>query len=188
MLSVAISTPSNCKPILDQQLSQTPEEIITTYHDPTGQGIIEPFNQLDRGTLATSRRANKSDVCSRLDYQVQVAEDANAGASRVSEVDLFKSDLTTSGLLVNLSSLSRLRIDFRDLFDKIDDIGGGTFGGGNVGNEAEDVACLDTTEGNRLKNRRWLAEWLSVTIGTRTFKQTKNSNVVYSRLATKRDP
>lgn len=121
-----------------------------THQHATSKRIVEPFDQLNGCTLAASRGTDKGNVCSGIDNQVQVAKDTNAGPCRIPEVDLFESDLAASRLGVNFSSLSRLSIDLGDLIEEVDDVVGGSSCGGDVRDEAEDVAGLDATEGNGL--------------------------------------
>lgn len=159
-----------------------------TYQDASSKRIVEPFDKLDCCTLAASRSADQSDVSSRFDHQVEVAEDSDTGACRIPEVNIFEPDVTTSDLGIHLKTIGRFGINFRNLVEQSDDVVGSSLCCGDVGHEPEDVSSLDTAEDDRLNKNSFSQSGGPVMSKMRTIKQTKNELVEYSMLATRRDP
>ena len=56
------------------------------------QRVVETFDELDRSTLTAATGANQCNVGARLNGEVEVAENTDSRASRVTEVDVFESD------------------------------------------------------------------------------------------------
>ena len=77
---------------------------------------------MDDGTLAASGGTDQSNICPGLHNEVHVAEDTDAGTSGVPEVDVLETDMAASGCRVDLGTFSGLRVDFRNLIEKSDDV------------------------------------------------------------------
>jgi hypothetical protein len=158
-----------------------------THIDFTGQRIIEPLDKLDDSTLSTSGSADQCDVGTRLDLEGEASEDPNAGAGRVTEVDIFEFDVTFGGRRIDLLARLRLRVDVGDGIKQLDDIGACTLRRGHVGHEGEDISGLNGTKCGGL------AKMMSYMAGDeegkrRAVKPTKNWKVVASPVDTSLDP
>lgn len=111
----------------------------------TGQGVVEPFNQLNtketrelslclakvknvRCTLAASTGTDQRDVCTRLDLQRQVAQDTHAWAGGVLEVDVFEADVSFGLARIDLLAIGRVGVNLGHGVEELDDVGGSTFG------------------------------------------------------------
>ena len=96
-------------------------------------------------------------------------QDTDARTGRVAEVDALEADVALNSL--GDVALGGLSADLEDGVEQADDVGGGTLGGENVGDEGEDIAGLDGEED-----------------GGHEMRPIKNWNVIRWRSATWREP
>ena len=137
-----------------------------TYVDGTRERIVEPLNKLDtahtisptptsirrsysRRALTAATRADERDVRAGLDGEVEVAEDTNAGARGIAEVDVLEADAALD--VLGGVALRGLGVDLGHRVEELDHIGRRRFGRGDIGDEGEHIARLDGREGRRLK-------------------------------------
>ena len=83
-------------------------------------------------------------MSARLDDEVEGAQDTDAGTGRVVEVDTLEADAALDR--IDDVTLGGLGIDLGDGVEQADDVGGGALGGGDVGDEGEDVTGMDGGE------------------------------------------
>ena len=115
----------------------------------SNEWIIEPLHELNRRTLSTPRGTDKRNVGTRLDSEVEVAQDTNTGAGGVPKVNILEPN-PSPNVLRHLAFI-RLRVDIGDRIDEVDDIGCGAFGRGHIRYERKDVSGLDRPKHGALK-------------------------------------
>ena len=120
-----------------------------THVDGTRKRVVEPLDKLDGRTLSASRGTNERDVCTRLDRNVQVAQDTHTRTRGVAEVDVLEPDATSDVLWY--SALSRLRVNLRLGVEERNSVRGSAGGGRHVWDELEDVASLNGSKGRALQ-------------------------------------
>jgi len=115
----------NKRQVLSVFLNIELRDVLIVDQNSASNWIVEPFDELNNGTLTAPRGANEGDVCSGLDGEIEISQYAYSGASRVTEVDVLKLDVTLH-FGNNLPFLG-FGIDLWNGIEKSDD-----FGSGNV--------------------------------------------------------
>lgn len=120
--------PSSCRIEVSIKVSNAPCRT-ETHQNTSSERIVEPFNELDGGTLAAARSADEGNVGTGFNDQVEVAEDTDARTGGVSEVNVFEADVALDSLGIDLDAIGGPRVDFGNLVDEVDDVVGSTLGG-----------------------------------------------------------
>ena len=114
------------------------------YHNGARKRVVEPLNQLNDSTLPASRRTDESNVRSRFDGEIEMPKHTNGWTSRVAEVNIL--ELNSALDVVDHSAFCGLGVDFWTVIEQLDNLSARNVGFGNVRDEGEDVASLDSSE------------------------------------------
>jgi hypothetical protein len=118
------------------------------YHNRTSQRIIESFDQLDDCTFPATTRTNECDMSTTFDHKIEVPENVDARTSWISEMNVAKLDSAVDR--VEYFPLGQLRINFRAIIKKFDDLCASNMRLRYVWDELEGVSGLNRTKCNAL--------------------------------------
>jgi hypothetical protein len=117
---------------------------VKPYHNGARKRVVEPLNQLNDSTLPASRRTDESNVRSRFDSEIEMPKHTNGRTSGVAEVNIL--ELNSALDVIDYSAFCGLGVDFWTVIEQLDNLSARNVGFGNVRDEGEDVASLDSSE------------------------------------------
>lgn len=117
-------------------------------HTPSEKG----HENHSRRTLPTPRSTHQGDISPRLHHQIQVLQHPHTRSSRIPEMHILEPNPTHN--ISGSPAFCRLGVDFRNRINEVDDFGGGSSGGRDIGDEGEDVACLEGGESCALRKEK----------------------------------
>lgn len=111
-----------------------------------GRNSLEPLDELNRRRFARSRWSDDRSELSRLDFDVETAQDSDVRARRVAEVNVFESNVTLGLREVELFTRGIFGVDLGTRVDEGHESRRGSTCFRHVGHEGEDVSSLDRAE------------------------------------------